>query len=150
MFRAGIPFLPISPRNSPAAIADLLVKTCPTHVLVSADESMHKLLDESLALLTEATRPAIGAMPVYNDIYSEKEKDFQPLPTRPHNINVSSIIVHSSGLICDMNVVFCLLLCLIQALPLFLNPSAGMTEHVVKDQWHLVCLFFLQLTFCLK
>lgn len=96
MFRAGIPFLPISPRNSPAAIAHLLEKTCPTHVLVSADASMRELLHDSFALLGKNARPIVGAMPVFEEIFTG-EKHFQTLPPRPKDLDVMRIVVHSSG-----------------------------------------------------
>ena len=100
MLRAGIPFLPISPRNSPAAIAHLVQSTHPTHFFVSVDVSMRSLAEESLALMEASLRPPIVRMPSYEDLYtSTEDQDFRRLPPRPRDPNMAAtnIIVHSSG-----------------------------------------------------
>ncbi|KAF8905645.1 hypothetical protein CPB85DRAFT_1315335 [Mucidula mucida] len=83
MFRGGIPFFPISPRNSPAAIAHLLRTTRPSHLF-------------SMTLLDENDKPIVAAMPVYDEIYTGEQK-FQELPPRPRDLSATRIVAHSSG-----------------------------------------------------
>ncbi len=70
----------------------------PTHVFVSADAAMRELLVESMKLLEldEEDKPRVAKMPVYEDIYTGTE-EFVPLPPRPHDLDATRIIVHSSG-----------------------------------------------------
>ncbi|KAF9034495.1 acetyl-CoA synthetase-like protein [Hymenopellis radicata] len=96
MFRGGIPFFPISPRNSPAAIAHLLKTTRPSHLFISSDTPMQELMAESMALLEENDKPIVAAMPVYEDIYTG-EREFQELPPKPRDLSATRIVAHSSG-----------------------------------------------------
>ncbi|KAF8879343.1 acetyl-CoA synthetase-like protein [Mucidula mucida] len=77
--------------------AHLLMTARPTHVFVSADAAMRELLVESMKLLEldEEDKPRVAKMPVYEDIYTGTEE--LQLPPRPHDLDATRIIVHSSG-----------------------------------------------------
>ncbi|KAK0223926.1 acetyl-CoA synthetase-like protein [Armillaria fumosa] len=88
MFRAGIPFLALSPRNSPAALAHLFRTTKPTHLFTSADASLLELARDTFKLLEGGHIPVIASMPSYEDLY--KDESFIRFAT-------STVVAHSSG-----------------------------------------------------
>ncbi|KAK0469076.1 acetyl-CoA synthetase-like protein [Desarmillaria tabescens] len=96
MFRAGIPFLALSPRNSPAALAHLLKTTKPTHLFVSEDASLLELARDSFKLLDDGHVPVIAPMPSYENLYIEDES-FTRLPPRGRDLNARTVVAHSSG-----------------------------------------------------
>ncbi|KAG7442861.1 acetyl-CoA synthetase-like protein [Guyanagaster necrorhizus] len=96
MFRAGIPFLALSPRNSPAALAHLLRTTEPTHLFVSADASLLELARDSFKFLDGSHVPEIAYMPSYEDLYI-KNGSFIRLPPRGQDLTTRTVIAHSSG-----------------------------------------------------
>ncbi|SJL10486.1 uncharacterized protein ARMOST_13872 [Armillaria ostoyae] len=96
MFRAGIPFLALSPRNSPAALAHLLRTTKPTHLFISADASLLELAKDSFKLLEGGHVPVIASMPSYEDLYI-KDGSFIRLPPRERDMNARTVVAHSSG-----------------------------------------------------
>lgn len=96
MFRAGIPFLALSPRNSPAALAHLLRTTKPTHLFTSADASLLELAKDTFKLLEGDHMPAIASLPSYEDLYV-KDESFIRLPPRERDTNARTVVAHSSG-----------------------------------------------------
>lgn len=98
--RAGFTAFPISPRNSPAAIAHLLTKTRTTHVLVGVEKSMQDLVEKSLEMITDPAfaRPTTSQLPLFEDLYVKPASyTFEPLsPVRPTMDSVGCIM-HSSG-----------------------------------------------------
>ncbi|KAK0205437.1 acetyl-CoA synthetase-like protein [Desarmillaria ectypa] len=96
MFRAGIPFLALSPRNSPAALAHLLRTTKPTHLFVSEDGSLQELARDSFKFLEDGHIPVIASMPFYEDLYID-DGSFIRLPPRERNLNARTVVAHSSG-----------------------------------------------------
>ncbi|KAJ8690287.1 hypothetical protein PTI98_011728 [Pleurotus ostreatus] len=98
MLRAEIIVFPVSPRNSPPAVAHLLRRTQPTHVLVSVETPIKELVNEALELLrseNEEKIPVVAPMPVFEQLYTDEP--FQPLPPRTRDLDSTRIIVHSSG-----------------------------------------------------
>lgn len=99
MLRAEIIVFPVSPRNSPPAVAHLLRRTQPTHVLVSVETPIRELVNEALELLrseNEEKIPVVAPMPVFEQLYTDEP--FQPLPPRTRDLDSTRIIVHSSGM----------------------------------------------------
>lgn len=89
--------MPISPRNSPAAVAHLLTTLRPTHILVSVDHPIRQLVQDSLEQLKDPEYlPKVCSMPEYEDVYI-KDSTFSPLRPRSRDVYVPRIIVHSSG-----------------------------------------------------
>jgi acyl-CoA synthetase (AMP-forming)/AMP-acid ligase II len=98
--RAGYVVFPISPRNSPAAVAHLLSAKAVTHVLVGAEQSLQHLITASLDWMKASTTtiPRTSTMPLFEEVYNdEKEIPFHQLPFSRPDMNEPAIILHSSG-----------------------------------------------------
>lgn len=96
--RAGHIAFPISPRNSPAAIAHLLKMANVKHLIVGQEKNFQLLAEASLALLQGNRPPRMHLMPKFEDIYlPNSEKDFVPLSFKKPDLNETAIILHSSG-----------------------------------------------------
>ena len=100
--RAGYAVFPISPRNSPEAVADLLSKTAATHILVGAEQSLQDLTASALQVMAAncaAPLPHYSPMPSFEDIYvDDSDHDFKPLPPFKPDWCDPAIIMHSSGM----------------------------------------------------
>ncbi|KAF9468263.1 acetyl-CoA synthetase-like protein [Collybia nuda] len=96
MLRAEITIFVVSPRNSPLAVAHLLSKVCPSHVLVSPEAPIQDLVREAIQSLGDGVTPTILSMPVFEDIFIPGVR-FVPLPPRLRDLSSTRIIVHSSG-----------------------------------------------------
>ena len=95
--RAGHTAFPISPRNSPAAIAHLL-KTADVKILIVGREKNFQALAEASLSIMQGIKPSTHLMPTFEDLYlPDSEKNFVPLPFRKPDLNETSIILHSSG-----------------------------------------------------
>ncbi|KAI0249337.1 acetyl-CoA synthetase-like protein [Lactifluus subvellereus] len=101
ILRAGFAVFPISPRNSPEAVAHLLKKTGARHLLVGGEPMLQKLAAASLELLRADGHPEIpqSGMPRFEDIYPHDSSDseFKHYPPAKFNRNAPSLILHSSG-----------------------------------------------------
>lgn len=101
ILRAGLTVFPISPRNSPEAIAHLLKKTGTSHLLVGGGPTLQKLAAASLELLRTEGHPEIpfSHMPYFEDIYPLESADstFNHYPAVKFDLNAPSLILHSSG-----------------------------------------------------
>jgi len=101
VLRAGFTVFPISPRNSPEAVAHLLKKTGPSHLLVGAEPKFQKLAATSLELLRADGHPGIpfSDMPHFGDLYPHDDSDgeFKHYPAVKFDPNAPSLILHSSG-----------------------------------------------------
>lgn len=101
VMRAGyIPF-PISPRNSPAAIAHLLSKTNATHIFVSEDPSMQGLSAGSLKVLAAQGGQEVQRIttPFFDELYLtySNEDDSLPPAAEKREFDSVALILHSSG-----------------------------------------------------
>ncbi|KAF8889040.1 acetyl-CoA synthetase-like protein [Infundibulicybe gibba] len=94
VLRAEIPIFPISPRNSPAAIAGLISVTRPTVLLISVEESIQELVRASL--LETEEKPLVHQMPRYEELYLENPT-FTPLPPRRRDLDAIMLLMHTSG-----------------------------------------------------
>lgn len=100
IIRAGYAAFPISPRNSPAAIAHLLSTKSVMHILIGGEQSLQSLSGTSLDLMKESTTKILGSspMPLFEEIYVDgKETTYDLLPFKRPDMNDPGIIVHSSG-----------------------------------------------------
>ncbi|KAH8088908.1 putative aminoadipate reductase [Cristinia sonorae] len=103
--RAGLVPFPVSPRNNPQAVVNLLEKTnC--HRIVS-QASLQPLVKAITAILTEKNFPLqVNELPHINDVFpslsqqhGEKAKNVEryPTPSAPHRPDDIVIYLHSSG-----------------------------------------------------
>jgi acyl-CoA synthetase (AMP-forming)/AMP-acid ligase II len=100
IIRAGYAAFPISPRNSPAAIAHLLSTKSVMHILIGGEQSLQSLARTSLNLMKESATniPGSSPMPLFEEIYVDgKETAYDALPFKRPDMNDPGIIVHSSG-----------------------------------------------------
>ncbi|KAH9955362.1 acetyl-CoA synthetase-like protein [Russula dissimulans] len=101
ILRAGLTVFPVSPRNSPEAIAHLLKKTGTSHLLVGGEPMLQKLAAASLELLRTEGHPEIpfSFMPHFEDIYPLESADstVRYYPEVKFDLNAPSLILHSSG-----------------------------------------------------
>jgi len=102
ILRAGFTAFPISPRNSPPAIAHLLSKTGAIHLFVSGDSQLQSLACTSIKLLqaTDAVNGVkIYVTPVFGDLFppGAAGTSFMPFPIRHFDMEMPALILHTSG-----------------------------------------------------
>lgn len=99
--RAGFAVFPISPRNSPEAIAHLLKKSAARHLMVGGEPMLQELAASSLELLRADGHPEIPVsnMPQFEDLYPRNctHADFDYYPTVKFDLHAPALILHSSG-----------------------------------------------------
>ncbi|KAJ7579078.1 hypothetical protein C8J56DRAFT_1006701 [Mycena floridula] len=104
IMRTNFIAFPISPRNSPGAVAHLFNKVNVSHVLVGRDPSMRDLAKAALEVLKRdyptATPPELSSMPIFEDLFLPENEAAQikakdiPMTSKPDDI---TIYLHSSG-----------------------------------------------------
>nr|VWP02520.1 Alcohol oxidase [Ganoderma boninense] len=100
IYRAGHVAFPISPRNSPAAVADLLRNTKTAHVLVSQDAHITALTKEALV---EFDCVSQHPMPSFEELYPagasshDEGEVVDELETPAYDPESPALILHSSG-----------------------------------------------------
>lgn len=101
ILRAGFSVFPISPRNSPEAVAHLLKKTGSNYLLAGGEPMLQKLANTALELLRADGHPEIPSshMPHFEDLYPDDDSDseFENYPTVKFDREAPSLILHSSG-----------------------------------------------------
>jgi acyl-CoA synthetase (AMP-forming)/AMP-acid ligase II len=101
ILRAGFSVFPISPRNSPQAIAHLLKLTGSNYLLVGGEPMLQKLANAALEILRAEAHPEIPTshMPHFQDLYpdDDSESDFENYPKVKFDLEAPSLILHSSG-----------------------------------------------------
>ena len=101
IMRAGFAVFPISPRNSPEAIAHLLKKSGARHLMVGGEPMLHKLAATSLELLRVVGHPEIPVsnMPQFEDLYprDSSHTEFKYYPAVKFDLHAPALILHSSG-----------------------------------------------------
>lgn len=100
ILRAGHVAFPISPRNSAAAVANLLSKTKCNQIFVSQDPHMSSLVDQAIAGLDHVTQ---HAMPLFEDLFLPRETEdhsrVHSAPEMPqYDLEGPALILHSSGM----------------------------------------------------
>lgn len=103
VLRAGYTVFPISPRNNPPAIADLLQKTGAAKLFVSTDPAIQTLASASVGLLQNTEEPHVvtmAEMPSFRDLFLPKSADssFRQFPPRFFDMDGPALILHSSGM----------------------------------------------------
>ncbi|GJE93538.1 acetyl-CoA synthetase-like protein [Phanerochaete sordida] len=95
--RAGAVAFPISPRNSPAAVAHLLARTRAPYVLLGREAAHQDLAAGAFAhmRLAGAEPPRVADMPVFEDVYNAGE--VEPLPPLHADLDEPTVMMHSSG-----------------------------------------------------
>ena len=97
LLRADIPLFPLSPRNSPAAIAHLLKQVNVTHILIGNEPSLLRMLQDVLKIAPELNIRLCG-MPLYNEMFVDlKDTTFKMLPGLSVEREKTVLYVHSSG-----------------------------------------------------
>ena len=101
IYRAGHVAFPISPRNSSAAVADLVRKTKSAHVLVSQDTHITSVIHGAFAELDGVSK---HNMPQFEDLYPTgashdegKIDDILDAPAYDVDPDSPALILHSSG-----------------------------------------------------
>ena len=101
ILRAGFSVFPISPRNSPDAIAHLLKKTGSRYLLIGGEPKLQKLAAAALELLRAEGHPEIPSsdMPHFEDLYPHNDLngEFENYPEVKFDLDAPSLILHSSG-----------------------------------------------------
>ncbi|OCB92288.1 acetyl-CoA synthetase-like protein [Sanghuangporus baumii] len=104
IFRSGYIVFPISPRNSPAAVAHLLQKgTVVSHILIGAEPASQSLVSNALQLLDVDIRDRIGksALPTFDEMCDLDGTNHCQWSDHPPNVSFDldcvALILHSSG-----------------------------------------------------
>lgn len=98
--RAGFVAFPISPRNSPAAVAHLLTQTAAEYILVGPEPALQDLAAAAFDIMREAGTPLPprAQMPVFEDLYiDDRESALEPLPPLHADLDDPIVMMHSSG-----------------------------------------------------
>ncbi|KZT66300.1 acetyl-CoA synthetase-like protein [Daedalea quercina L-15889] len=104
IMRANHIVFPISPRNSPAAIAHLIHKANIKHILVGRDHAMQNLVEGALHLLRaqyqDTAVPGTSHMPAFDELFVEGDQG-EPLtsvlPFKYRGPDSPVLFLHSSG-----------------------------------------------------
>ncbi|KAF7352571.1 Acetyl-CoA synthetase-like protein [Mycena venus] len=102
--RANYVVFPISPRNSPSAVAHLLDKAAVDHLLIGHDPAMLALATDANQILKEkyssTVVPDISYVPLFEDLFnpdSTKGSTPEDLPYEYRGPDSPAVICHSSG-----------------------------------------------------
>ncbi|KAJ6464064.1 hypothetical protein C8R45DRAFT_1025143 [Mycena sanguinolenta] len=104
-FRANYVPFPISPRNSPSAVAHLVAKARVRHLLIGHEPAMLHLADEAIKILRERDSaidiPDVSNVPLFEDLFVSGS-DTSPvasetLPFEYNGPDETACIMHSSG-----------------------------------------------------
>lgn len=99
IMRAGHIAFPVSPRNSPEAVAHLLSKVGVTHILVGSDALTQSTMRKALNLMSNNI-PTTSSMFTFDELYvkqTEEIKHEEPLTYAKQSLESSAVILHSSG-----------------------------------------------------
>ncbi|KAF8626806.1 hypothetical protein AX17_006463 [Amanita inopinata Kibby_2008] len=101
VMRAGYALFPISPRNSPAAIAHLIDAVGVKHILLGREPAMRNLAAEVVKILkTEypsTQEPGFSPLPIFEELFLDDGIDSEPLPFGRKGPNDTILYFHSSG-----------------------------------------------------
>ncbi|KAJ6629893.1 hypothetical protein B0H10DRAFT_1775629 [Mycena sp. CBHHK59/15] len=102
-FRANYVPFPISPRNSPAAVAHLVSKVGVSHILTGNEPAMVTLAKDALKILMDQSLgrnlPDVSPVPLFEDLFlpSGHPVRAEDLPYEYKGPDVTAMILHSSG-----------------------------------------------------
>ncbi|KAJ7844462.1 hypothetical protein B0H13DRAFT_2411530 [Mycena leptocephala] len=98
-----VPF-PISPRNSPSAVANLISKAGVRHLLIGHGPAMAHLAEDAIGILKEeystTAVPDVSYVPSFEDLFisaSDTRPTPEDLPFEYHGPDAAACIIHSSG-----------------------------------------------------
>ncbi|KAI0311872.1 acetyl-CoA synthetase-like protein [Amylostereum chailletii] len=100
IMRSGLTVFPISPRNSPEAVAHLLRSTAIQYLFVGTEPAMQRLVVSTMQALDRsdgAREIAVFDMPKYGELYPEEERDFKEYPKVKYDLDAPALVLHSSG-----------------------------------------------------
>ncbi|KAF8633857.1 hypothetical protein AX17_004349, partial [Amanita inopinata Kibby_2008] len=101
VMRAGYSLFTISPRNSPAAVAHLIMKVGVKYVLVGCEPAMANLVTEvSKVLKSEYSsfpEPEFSSLPMFEELFTDNPTELEPPPFGRVNPDDSVLYFHSSG-----------------------------------------------------
>lgn len=103
VMRANFVVFPLSIRNSPAAIAHLINQVGVKHILVSGEQPIRDLAQDSLDMLKlqypSAVEPEVSPMLTFEELFrpSVEGSVANPLPYQFTGADSPSVILHSSG-----------------------------------------------------
>ncbi|KAI0794928.1 acetyl-CoA synthetase-like protein [Abortiporus biennis] len=107
IMRSGNIAFPISPRNSPEAIAHLLMKTQVSFLLIADDAGLWEHAETAIKKVQEQEgNPSNGhvtellSIPSFEDMFPHQLGDddsFKPLPPVKCSVDATALILHSSG-----------------------------------------------------
>jgi acyl-CoA synthetase (AMP-forming)/AMP-acid ligase II len=103
--RANYVVFPISPRNSPGAVAHLIDKVGVRHLLIGHEPAMQDLANAALGILGKQyplrTAPDVSHVPLFEELFlpaSEQHMDIAAaLPYEYKGPDATVVILHSSG-----------------------------------------------------
>lgn len=97
----GYTVFPISPRNSPAAVAALLLKTKAADLFLSSEPALQTLAELSLTQLDAEVKVRLHAMPSFDKLYGEEFMNglssLDGIPLASVDLDSPAMIFHSSG-----------------------------------------------------
>ncbi|KAK7472181.1 hypothetical protein VKT23_000303 [Stygiomarasmius scandens] len=108
VMRANFILFPISPRNSPQAVAHLIDKVGVAHMLVGYDQSMQELMERAIEFLKadygygDDRVPTTSMIPLFEDLYLENgeevvERVREEIPLKRQGPQDVQFYLHSSG-----------------------------------------------------
>ncbi|KAF9553317.1 acetyl-CoA synthetase-like protein [Agrocybe pediades] len=101
IMRAGYTAFPISPRNSPAAVAHLISKVSVKHIFVGREQAMADLAKKAVEILSiqhpSLAMPKFSPLPLFEDLYLDSKEEFDDIPYENKGPDQVAIYLHSSG-----------------------------------------------------
>lgn len=103
ILRAGWTGFPLSPRNSAEVVAELLIKSNTTHIIVSSDSGMQNLAAASAKLLDHGREIPAHTAPTFDDLYPGSgagKLEVMKIHAANLSLDAPCAILHSSGTAC--------------------------------------------------
>ncbi|KAJ3897995.1 hypothetical protein F5879DRAFT_910286 [Lentinula edodes] len=100
IIRANFIVFPISPRNSPQAVAHLISKVSVDHILTGHESSMQDLVREALEIVKTSAMnhvPQVSLAPFFEDLFENPVTNADDLPFKRRNPHDILFYIHSSG-----------------------------------------------------
>ncbi|KAI0795720.1 acetyl-CoA synthetase-like protein [Abortiporus biennis] len=103
VMRSGNTVFPISPRNSPEAVAHLLMKTNASSLFVGKDAGIREIAEMALEKVKahEGPNVTLHSIPTLEDLFPTSKDgakdDFKPFPEVNYQMDAPVMIMHSSG-----------------------------------------------------